>query len=413
MLIAVRHAQALVDPVRRVFDAPREVGEVPIAAHDAEQRVLRAIDDAAAEGGADLGRIARGERIERGRLLVADHAAVGHAVGTGLEAHLPEADVGAEIGERHAGGARRFVRVAHLLGPVLVVGEHHHQARARHERGVGVHVEIGGVGDVVAVGLEVRHRRHGAIEEVAALAADVERAIERHFVAVARHQAEARVDVERLAVERVVRLIGVRRQHGEHVDGAAIAHDERREASAAVGELDAREVDARDPVAADGDGEGRAPGALDHAGGAVDGRVGLLADGRRARGDHAAAFAGVVAEAIDLPGGGGHRRRRGLHADGVAVEDGERAHVEVEGGIAGAEVGVPQVVARLLVLVPHEVGLLRRVVGIAGADADTAAAATAATGAAAAVAAAATAAVAAHHHVVAAAAASDDREDRC
>ena len=238
--------------------------------------------------------------------------------------------------------------------------QHHHEPRARQERRVGVDVVIDRVRDVVAVGLEILDGRHGAIEEVAALAGRLERTIERDFVAVTGGQRVARVEIEALAAPAVVGLVGVRGHDDEHVDGAAIAHHERREARAAVGERDAREVDAARPVGAERHGEGLGPATFDEAGRGIERRPRLRRGRRRAFGELAPAGALVVAEAIDLPGRVGRRRRRDVDVERLAGEERLLPYVEQEPGIAGGEVGVPAAVAGLLVLVPHEIRRARQ-----------------------------------------------------
>ena len=53
----------------------------------------------------------------------------------------------------------RFEPVAHRLRPVLVVARGHHEAVPEELCGVAVGVDVGRVGDVVAVALEEAHER--------------------------------------------------------------------------------------------------------------------------------------------------------------------------------------------------------------------------------------------------------------
>ena len=72
-----------------------------------------------------------------------------------LEAHLPVRGVGAHAGEVDARGERLVECVAHLARPILVVAGGHQQAVADEAPGLAVGVDVGCVGDVKSLALEV------------------------------------------------------------------------------------------------------------------------------------------------------------------------------------------------------------------------------------------------------------------
>src|SRR5438093_6555997 len=115
-----------------------------------------------------------------------------------LETDLPERLVRGEEGGAGPAGDRRFHGVPLAARPVLVVAGRDEQLLAGDQRRIAVHVDVGQVGDIVAVRLDPLHQFVLEVEELARAIAVRVRPIERDLSGVSSVETE-RIGVEALA----------------------------------------------------------------------------------------------------------------------------------------------------------------------------------------------------------------------
>ena len=161
--VAVLQSRPFEHPVRGIVDDDVRVDRI-VGIHHSDEPFFGTGDRPVAPSPGDqpvLPRIAvrrRAGQVSR-RFLIGGDRAIGRAGGVGLESNLPEAGGRAEEGEVDAAVARRLDVLAHLPRPVAVAADREKNPVGQEEMRVFVRVDVGDVGDVVAVPLEKAHAR--------------------------------------------------------------------------------------------------------------------------------------------------------------------------------------------------------------------------------------------------------------
>ena len=270
--IAIVEPGTGVHPVRAVRHDVGDAGcEIDVGGElDTPQKLLGAVHGCGTEmdrGGRVLHRIDAG-------VLVAHHHPVSHAVRGRLETDLPAGNVGAEEPEVDAGGLSGLGSVEHFLRPVFVMADGKECLATQKGGAIFMSIDVGAVGDVIAVAFEPADVIGLPPEELSGTVAAVG-PIKRHFdrprllgdrggaIAVKAVQALPRGAVVRVIV---VGLVGADALLVAEGGGPAIPDDEDDVILVAGGIGQQRHVDSGRPVGGDGQGVARTPATGDQAG---------------------------------------------------------------------------------------------------------------------------------------------------
>ena len=309
--IAVVETGARVDPVRAVG---HHIGDVAPISHlggvlDAHQGLFRTVHWCAA---AEYGRRRPLYWIDA-RALVADQHPVGDAGGGGLVTDLPVHVVGAKEGQVHARVAGILGRVVHLIGPVLVVAGREKGLVVEQVPTIGMGIDVGRVGHVVAVVLQPADELDIPAEDEAGAVVG-EGSVKRYLdgtpgpghrvgpVAVVLVQTLAGQLVVWVVVVSLGRVDALLVEEGRR---PAVTDDEDHEILVAGGIREHRQIDTAGPIAGNGQAVAGRPAAGDQTGGGIRRASGLRTAVKRTGVEaQAAAPPAIPTDAVEINGVG-------------------------------------------------------------------------------------------------------------